>query len=183
MIPVPISRQTRIASVTANKVEVGQIRRFDGQDWLEMEDFQPQILIGCAGDLQKLANLCDRGAIELSSVDTAVLVATAVNAKTLSDTERVVLWQAFAVPVYELLVSPEGQFMACECEAHAGWHLEPGVSFARAASGVTLQIRQQRERIGMCARIETAACECGRREPRLIADSEPRLVRVLAATA
>lgn len=182
MIPVPISPQTRIASITANKIETGQLRRLNQEQWPEIERFQPQILIGCAADLERLAILSEAGSIDTSSVDTAVLVTTAWNAHALTDVQRVVLWQAFAVPVYELLVSSHGYLIASECEAHAGWHLEPGVGFAPSSSGITLQVKHARERLGTSARIETAVCACARKAPRMVAE-KPHLVRVLAATA
>src|SRR5579884_751380 len=146
-IPVPISPQTRIASITPNKIETGQLRRFLSEQWEELENFRPQILLGSASDLQKLASISETGAVDITSVDTAVLAATAWDAAVMTDVERVVLWQAFAVPVYELLLSPAGYLIGSECEAHAGWHLEPGISFVRSSSGTTLKVKQTRERV------------------------------------
>ena len=183
MIPVPISPQTRIASITVNKIEAGHFRHFAREKWPDIEMFRPQILIGDMADLEKLASLSEMGALDTSSVDTAVLVATGWNAAPMTDVQRVVLWQAFAVPVYELLVSPKGYLMASECEAHIGWHLESRVSVSRARTGLTLQVRQGRERLGTDARIASAVCACGRRAPRIIREHQPHLVRVLAATA
>lgn len=182
-VPVPISPQTRIASITPNKIETGQLRRLTHEQWPEIETFRPQVLIGCAADLEKLASLSEAGSIDTSSVDTAILVATAWNTHAITDVHRVVLWQAFAVPVYELLVSPAGYLMAAECEAHTGWHLEPGVGFAPSGSGITLQVKHARERLATSARIETAVCACGRRAPRMLAEIQPHVIRVLAATA
>ncbi len=150
-IPVPISARTRVASVSRNKIEIGNLRRFPSDRWHELEMFLPHVLIGSSADLKMLATLSDAGAIEISSVDTAIFVASELGASAITDVERVVFWQAFAVPVYEVLISRDGRLMASECEAHAGWHLEPGIPHGRILPG----------------RIETSVCACGRKEPRV----------------
>lgn len=164
-IPIPISPRIRIASVSQNKIKIGHLRRFALERPHEMEAFRPHLLLGDIADLENLAAKCDAGALDLSSVDTAILV-TAMGASVLGDIQRVVLWQTFAVPVYELLLSRDGTLLACECEAHSGWHLEPGMHPASATSD-----------------IDATLCACGRSEPRIVIPPGPRLVRVLAATA
>jgi hypothetical protein len=166
---VPIQPHTRVASLSRNKVHLGKLRRVPLDRWTQIEAFRPNVLLGPIADLEHLANLSDAKVIDLSSVDTAILITRNSGAPCTTDTQRVVLWQVFGVPVYELLLSTEGRLIASECEAHAGWHLEPGIQPQRALSPFQL--------------IETAVCACGRREPRIVLDKRPRLVRVLSATA
>jgi hypothetical protein len=182
-IPVPISAETRVASLGRNKIQTGHMRRFSIERWPQIEAFQPHLLVGRTADLQRLGNLADAEIIDLSSVDTAILVTTGFGDTVISDVERVVLWQAFGVPVYEILLSADGHLLGCECEAHAGWHLEPEARLGRKGSSVTLPSGRGKRHLGMMAQIETAQCDCGRNGPRIVIDLQPRLVRILAATA
>ena len=182
-IPVAISPGTRVASIGRNKIQTGYTRRFSTESWVQIEAFEPQALIGGTADLKRLANLAESGIVDLSSVDTAILVTAGFGDNVINDVERVVLWQAFGVPVYELLLSSDGRLLGSECEAHAGWHLEPNVRLSRTGGNVTVDCGREKRQLGMTALVETAACECGRSEPRIVMDGRPRLVRVLAATA
>jgi hypothetical protein len=168
-IPLPVSAQTRVASVSRNKIVLGGFCYFPNERWAQIEQFRPHILMGSSDNLQSLANLAEDGILDLSSVDTAILLATELGAPTITDIDRVVLWQCFGVPVYELLLSLDGKLIASECEAHVGWHLEPRVP--------------RPSRLVESARIETARCACGRKEPRIVPEKQPQLVRPLAATA
>lgn len=159
------------------------MRRFSAESWVQIENFEPQVLIGRTADLERLANLADSGIVDLSSVDTAILVTASFGDNVINDVERVVLWQAFGVPVYELLLSSDGRLLGSECEAHAGWHLEPDIRLSRTGGVVTVDSGREKRRLGMTAQVETTPCECGRTEPRIVMDGRPRLVRVLAATA
>jgi hypothetical protein len=183
-IPVPISAETRVASIGRNRIQAGRMRRFSTERWPQIETFQPNVLLGRTADLQRLANLADAEIIDLSSVDTALLVSTGFGDMVISDVERVVLWQTFGVPVYELLLSADGHLLGSECEAHSGWHIEPDARLGRTGSNLTLSSKRgQPRRLGIMAQIETEPCACGREEPRIVIDGRPRLVRVLAATA
>lgn len=83
----------------------------------------------------------------------------------LSAAERQRLWRAFRVPVFEQIIGPEGELLAAECEAHDGLHIEiPGLTW-----------------IGY--RLETAACGCGRKTPRLTPEEPAERARGAAAYA
>src|SRR5581483_2433337 len=164
-IPVPISTRTRVASISKNRIDIGNLRRFAVERWPEVEAFRPHVLLGGIADLRKLAALADAGTLDFSSIDTAVLVGTNLAFGTISDVERVVLWQAFGVPVYELLLAPDGQLIASECEAHEGWHIEAHMERRTLAGGTSL---------------ESAKCACGRTEPRIMPANHPPLSRALA---
>ena len=63
----------------------------------------PAYWLGLAEDLKRLAERVKLGTIDVKSVDRVVFVLTQCGDIPLSDTSRVVLWQTFGVPVYELL--------------------------------------------------------------------------------
>jgi len=168
-IPVPISPRMRVASIKNTSIKTGDFRYFHSGDRRALELFAPQLLIGGADEIHKLACLMDHRAIDLGSVD-VILVTTELGAPPLCDTQRVVLWQAFGAPIYEVLTSASGDLIACECEAHSGWHVEPDT-----------RAHWKRNLVGM--HLETAVCECGRRQPRLVEDPAERLTISLAATA
>lgn len=67
----------------------------------------------------------------------------------LSDTGRDALWNTYRVPLFEEVITTEGQLVAWECEAHDGLHLAPGAQAVRCA-------------------VEEVACPCGKPGPRAI---------------
>ncbi len=91
------------------------------------------------------------------------------------------------MPVYELFVAPPGVLIACECEAHEGWHVERGVTLSLVDGEVILEGRGSgRTPTGLSACVDTAICPCGRAGTRLTnmeAISSARGHRQLAATA
>ena len=179
-LAVPNLRVAQIAK-TALFDSVKAIRR---GDWAALEHHRPRALVGNASDLREVAQRVAAGAIELSSVDHAIFVLTDCGAAPLSDVLRVVLWQAFGVPVYELFVGKAG-ILASECETHDGWHVEPGASFWLAQGELLLDgFGTKGMRTGLSGSIETTVCPCGRQGLRLMnigMHSEP--ARSLAATA
>ena len=113
-----------------------------------------------------------------------LLVWTEFGSYPLSDVERVILWQAFGVPVYELIVSPEGQLIASECEVHEGWHLETGITLDRRKNVLVWHVRGRPQPLGMVGEIENSVCACGRKTPRIVSRGEQEQAAcVLAAIA
>jgi hypothetical protein len=116
-----------------------------------------------------------------------VFVLTQCGDRPVSDTVRVVLWQTFGVPVYELLVGPGGMLLACECEAQEGWHAQPYANFSVSHGEVVIEaLRQKRLRTGLLGYIETALCACGRPGMRVMhteAQGSNQVRHELAATA
>ncbi len=146
IVPVPLSLKTRVAALNRCKLNSAKVKYFATGSPARIEAFHPNILVGAAAQLEQLTGL--------STVDIALLVTTVIGSSVLTDVRRVVLWQMFGVPVYELLVSADGKIIASECEAHEGWHIAPGTRFAHPST----------------ARIEPTACECGRNEHRIFID-------------
>jgi hypothetical protein len=184
-LPLPAATNLRIAQIGACAWFDG-VTAFPPGAWKEIEAYRPRVMAGSAFDLQELAHRTQLGAIELSSVDHAVLVLTGCGDRPLTDVARVVLWQCFGVPVYELLVGPRGLLLASECEAHDGLHVEPGATFSFSGRELVLESSPRaRLRTGMWGHLATERCACGREGVRLIGmEASPApAARPLAATA
>lgn len=186
LLPFPAHPNVRIAQLTETPSFVG-VQTFVPERWLELETFRPRVLVGYAGELQRLAERVDLGMLDLVCVDHAVVLLTPCGSKPLSDVLRVVLWQSFGVPVFELFVGPDKSLLAFECEAHEGWHLEPGVQLGAFEEELILDSPGNYGlRTGLRGRILEDTCPCGRETPRLmdIAAVRPSpLLRTLSASA
>ena len=186
LLRVPAPAKLRIAQITPG-VQF-ESTYFPAERWGEMAQFCPEMLVGAAADLQWLAEKTRVGEISLGSIDHAVFVCTSTGDAPADDRLRVVLWQAFGVPVYELFVGADGTVLAGECEAHEGWHVEPGCRFYRAGGEELVADSRQLKgiRTGLSGIIEREPCVCGRwgarlMEPQLRAAAKGKLL--LAATA
>jgi hypothetical protein len=100
--------------------------------------------------LRLVAQAVDAGIIKLPN-QAAVIAYTGVNHEELSELERDQFWDVFQAPVFEQLLSVEGQVLAMECDAHDGMHLlDPHAPLT-----------------GLRAHLDTSACGCGNWHPRL----------------
>jgi hypothetical protein len=185
-LPFPASPDVRAAQVTPTTF-FEDIKAFSHERWRELEDYRPRILVGPATELRRLAEQVELGNLDVRSVDRAVFVLTACGGTPVSDVARVVLWQTFGVPVYELLVGAKDILLACECELQEGWHPQPYATFSLHENELLVHaFRQPAHGTGLLGKIESAACPCGRPGMRLtdIEALGPReLPRELAATA
>jgi hypothetical protein len=185
-LPFPASPSLRAAQVTAATFFDG-VQPFPHERWAELETYRPSILVGPAEDLTRLVERVRRGTVDVKSVDRVVFVLTQCGDRPVSDGLRLVLWQTFGVPVYELLVSTGGMLLACECEAQEGWHAQPYASFFVSHGEVLVDaLRQKRLRTGLLGYVETAVCSCGRSGMRVMhaeAQGSNEVRRELAATA
>lgn len=186
LLRVPAAAKLRIAQITPGSLF--ESIYFPAEHWQEMEAFCPEMLVGSAADLHWLTEKTRTGELTLNSVNHAAFVLTSVGDVPASDKLRVALWQVFGVPVYELFVGADGAVLAGECEAHEGWHVEPG---CRIYHGSGQEIIADSRRIkgirtGLSGTIEREPCACGRggirlMEPKLRTANRSRLL--LAATA
>jgi hypothetical protein len=161
-LPFPASPNLRAAQITA-ATSFEAVEPFPCERWGELETYRPRVLAGPAEELKRLAERVKLGTVDVKSVDRVVFVLTRCGDRPVSDTSRVVFWQAFGVPVYELLVGPQGMLLACECEAQEGWHAQPYANFSVSRGEVVIDaLRQKRLRTGLLGYIETALCACGR---------------------
>ncbi len=176
-LPFPAAPNVRIAQVTAPAAQFDSVETFHPDRWEELETYRPGVLIGSAADLQLLAQLATwntrnhskDGGLDLSSVDRAIFVLTECGCDPLTDVIRVVLWQTFGVPVYELLMGTGGLVLAAECEAHEGWHLDNSAEFSIFGDELVLRAPGYTPlRTGLTGFIETQPCPCGRAGSRLM---------------
>ena len=163
------------------------VEAFPPERWATLAAYEPNVLIGPASALQRLVERIDLRTIQLSSVDHAIFVLTEVGDKPLTDVVRVVLWQRFGVPVYELFLDPQGALLASECEAQEGWHVEPGARFFVQKDELWVSSSADTAiRTGLSRFLETDPCACGRPGLRIVdPDLEGAEERrsLLAATA
>jgi len=184
-LPLCNDANLRIAQL-GKRADFDGVRAFRPGEWSSIEAYRPRVLAGTAADLHELAERVELNVIELSSVDHAIFVLTGCGDEPLGDVLRVVLWQTFGVPVYELFLAASGVLAASECETHEGWHIEPGATFALSNRELVFDgFGRKRVRTGLSASIDHSPCACGRTGKRLmnIERSAAEPVRRLAATA
>ncbi len=186
-LPFPAAPHLRVAQLGGAVSAFGAVQSFSHEQWYELEGFHPQVLMGSPSDLRRVAELAERGVIDLGDLDRAVFALTRCGDAPVNDVVRVVLWQAFGVPVYEVFVGSGGSLLASECEAHEGWHIEPSAKFAAVKGEIVLDMPGRPAiATGLTGRVEVELCSCGRPGARLIEVEALPLMRVrraLAATA
>ncbi len=189
-------RQSKLPIIQTSKLRTAQLTAaasFEGAEafpperWRDLKTFAPNILIGPASALQRLMERMDLLTLELTSVDHAVFVLTEVGDKPVTDLTRVVLWQHFGVPVYELYLDSRGVLLASECEAQDGWHVESGARFFLRDRELMVQSAPGGPvRTGLTRFLESAPCACGRSGTRILdpeLHAEEEALPFLAATA
>lgn len=185
-LPFGLSSNVRLAQVSGLPV-IDRVRAFAPQEWLEIEAFRPGVLLGHAAALKSLSEQMQSGRLDLSSVDHAVFVLTNCGEAPVNDTLRVLFWQSFGVPVYELIAAPDGSLLAADCEAQEGWHVQPGVR-AHLLNGELLFESSGLKGLhtGLSAELADEQCACGRSDLKIVNAVRSRrfsAVRRLAATA
>lgn len=187
-LPFPGAVKLRAAQI-APISSFDRVVAFAPERWQDLQSFRPQVLVGRQADLLRLAAAVELGTVDTSSVDHAVFVLTECGDQPISDVSRVVLWQTFGVPVYELLIGKRGALLASECEAHQGWHVEPNTKFFVSDGKLHAHAGSQHvEATGLPGYLETANCPCSRPSARVMLvsaqiASESQAWEHLAATA
>jgi hypothetical protein len=135
----PIDPAPRTAILAPGFRETRMVRVFS-RGWDERAArFQPTSVAGPIEQLRRL--LATRICLEH-----AVIVLTRQGDPSLSQSDRELLWRALGVPVFEQYIDRKNQLLAMDCDAHSGMHVVSGC----AGLGV-----------------ESDACVCGNRTPRL----------------
>jgi hypothetical protein len=167
VLPMRIKDGTRVAQISGLP-EFAMTRPFRRSRWSELAAFQPEILVGYAIDLERFIEKVASGQAPLSTVSRTVFALTDCGSNPITDGLRDRLWKAFGVPVYELIVAPGPHLLACECEAHDGWHLQPGTDAYQVNGEVMYDIPPVTYlHTGFTGEVETAPCGCGRPTHRL----------------
>jgi len=98
-LPFPVSPALRMAQLSAGPKFAGvqpvMLKRFQN-----LRSFSPNVVAGTASELQRLAELASLGSLDTSSIDHALVVITFYGGKPMTDVVRVILWQAFGVPIF-----------------------------------------------------------------------------------
>ena len=156
----------RIAQLTAGSAFDGA-ELFPPRRWEELSGFAPQALVASVSDYQRLIDRMSLRTVEITSVDHAAFVITAIGNKPLTDPMRAALWQRFLVPVYEVFVDRNSSILASECQVQEGWHIEPGVTFEMEQAEIHVIARGIRTRTGLSGTVDDTPCDCGSTNARL----------------
>jgi hypothetical protein len=160
-LPLPARPKIKIAQISTTEHPFLCTTKFPATVWKSIGLFRPQVLVGLARDLHLVSERAKAGEFDLSSVDRAIFVLTRPEDQALTDISRVVLWQAFGVPLYELFIAARGFLVASECDGYEGVHLEPGVSFSDSGE-VVFERRKRILPTGFVGEPATDPCPCGR---------------------
>jgi hypothetical protein len=128
-LPFPVHPQMRLSQLSESAPAFGVLEQLRTDSTTELQGFRPNMISGTAPELQQLAEQVELGTVDLSSVDHCVIALTRCGYAPLSDVIRVVLWQTFGVPVYEVFIGLDNAILGYECELHEGWHLGSRVGF------------------------------------------------------
>jgi hypothetical protein len=149
--------------------------------------FAPNVVVGSAAELRRLAERAVSMSLDTSSIDRALVVTTYYGSKPLTDLLRVILWQAFGVPMFELYLGLDNGLLCAECDAHEGWHLAPGIGCSPLDDGEMVLSGGGNNglRTGFTASLDPNPCPCGRPSPRLLEIEHTKWpdTRYLAASA
>lgn len=179
ILPLRLVRnRRRLPLISDSSSRVAQISLpgvlFEGASYLPISDltalseFRPQSLVGSSAHLLELAVHSRSEKIRLASLDCAVFVITDFRDAPLSDDDRTALWNAFSVPVYEVVLADDGALLASGCEAQEGWHIEQGVRFSRVNDQLWFNRRGRQTGTGLVGQIQDEPCPCGRPGQRIL---------------
>lgn len=162
-LPLPMSSGVRVAQVSPRGLLFSESHYFGLEQPAALSGFRPQVLIGSNAELELLADWSNEGRIDLGSLDRALFVITDCRDVPLRDASRTILWKAFGVPVFELLLGGDGAPVAAECDAHEGWHVEDGISFSNVNGELWFQRKREiPQGTGLTGEIADTICPCGR---------------------
>ena len=135
----------------------GRVRVY-GTGWdPRVAGFKPAAIAATWSQLEALLNE------RIPSLSHALIVLAQSPSELLSEARRDRLWRSFRVPIFEQIVSTNGELLAAECEAHHGCHIE--------SPALTYDL----------SHITTEPCGCGRTTPRI--NAPERRLRSIAAYA
>ena len=168
-LPFATHTQIRLAQLEEEAPSFGQLISFRPQSALDLEGFQPNIIAGAPPGLQNLAEQVGLGTLNLSCLDHAVIALVRCGQAPLNDVARVVFWQAFGVPVYEVFIGLDNSILAYECELHEGWHLARKVRFSDVNGELMLDAAGVAGlHTSLTGYMTGDECPCGRRGYRLL---------------
>lgn len=166
-LPVSLPRDVRIAQICVLP-DIASARKFARKDWPHLPEFNADCLVGYGTDLRRLAEKTRANELPPASPRRAIFALTNCGSKPITDSLRDLLWETFGAPLYELIIAPGCRLLASECEAHDGWHVQPGAN-AYLVKGELVYDLPPFTNLHTCftGEIDAAACACGRPTPRL----------------
>jgi hypothetical protein len=176
-LPITSNAKLRIAQLTTG-YSFDAAERFLPSRWKLLPAWAPNALIASAADLQRVMERIDMGTLKLNSLDHSIHVLTELGDKPLTDVLRDVLWQRFAVPIFELYTGARA-VLAYECEAHDGWHIEPAKRLDIEGGELVFRSKGRKPtRTGLFREIDGQPCLCGRPGARIVIRDLPLLAAV-----
>ncbi|MCC7175286.1 MAG: hypothetical protein IT159_08825 [Bryobacterales bacterium] len=183
----PLPQPSRTAVLGEPVKECARVRSFPGPDAPGLENWPPDAL---AGRVETLCRLARERPASLS-LSHCVIALITLRGLFLTAEVRELLWSAWRVPVFGQILGLSRELLAWECEAHEGYHFDPGrVIFEpdrRSWEPELLVTSLQGPgrpalRLATCLTggIESSRCGCGLSGPRLV---EVRPVRQRASAA
>jgi hypothetical protein len=168
-LPFPVHPDTRLAQLSESAPTFGVLEPFRTDSTTELQGFRPNMISGTALELHQLAEQVELGTVDLSSVDHCVIVLTRCGYAPVSDVARVVLWQTFGVPVYEVFIGLDNSILGYECELHEGWHLAAKVGFRELGGELMLDAPGNSGlHTSLGGFVTDDKCPCGRSGQRLM---------------
>ncbi|MGH9721450.1 MAG: hypothetical protein ACRD8O_14670 [Bryobacteraceae bacterium] len=177
----PIAPTPRCAVFLPRFEETARVKVFDPKQVLRLVQFQPEAIAGNVHFLASLAELVDRGRLELPSLKRGLIAFTGIGSgaaegSLLDERTRNLLWRVFRVPVFEQYIGFDGRLIAWECEAHDGLHMveenaviERDIRAELLLTSLTDRYRPTiRVATRMTASLEDGACGCGKAGRRLV---------------
>jgi hypothetical protein len=168
-LPFPVNAQMRLAVLSDTAPVFGLLAPFKPELATQLEGFRPNLIAGTVAEFEQLAEQVDLDAVTLSCLDHAVIVLTRCGNAPLSDVARVVFWQAFGVPVYEVFTGLDDTILAYECELHEGWHLAPRIRLVKLNGELMLEAAGVAGlHTGLSGVVTDDECPCGRTGRRVL---------------
>jgi hypothetical protein len=144
---------------------------FPHERWRDLIPYRPNVIAGEPGVLANLAEYVFHGAWDDPSVDTAIFSLIGVGHSPMPEAQRLRIWRAFRVPIYELLIDADEGILASECEAYEGWHLRhPQLRFDLRTGKIVFQkhgLSASPIPTGLTADGLDGICACGAEAPLL----------------
>lgn len=125
--PLPVGQEALVLEPVFRSS--GSVRCLEQPGPKEIGARRPAVLAGSRAVLERLA-----GSLPPHVPSHAVVVLTRAGESLLTEFERDALWSAYGVPVFEQILTAEGELAAWECEAHEGYHV-PGEQGAECDCG------------------------------------------------
>jgi hypothetical protein len=167
-LPFPVHAEMRLALLSESAPAFGLLNPFRPESATDLEGFRPNMIAGRVEEFEQLAGQVHLGTLNLACLDHAIIVLTRCGHTPISDVARVVFWQAFGVPVYEVFSGLDDSILGFECELHEGWHLAPTVRMVQRKGELMLAAASASFHTGLSGFVTDEECPCGRKGQRVL---------------